>query len=244
MIHPPFHSNRTRWGTDFIAPQSLGGVRRIVVGPTLLDWTLDMRRTATVSASSKQWSADSGAFEYALEQMLSDPSSGSPSSNSGRSNSARSNSARSSCVEGRRGPTPCGFAFGAPCLEAARQARARAFRWPSGKRRLDVSRGPLCSRPVSTRSLAALRDREGAREALHGMTRNVSSIVPGAAMGTGMLRGGVTPASDGSSGMSTSGMSTYTGSTYSMRHSGLRACERARGCFDAQQRAIHAIHRA
>lgn len=70
MIHPPFHSNRTNWGTDFIAPQSLGGVRRIFVGPTLLDWTLDMRRSASVSASSKQWSANAVMLE-SLEQMSS-----------------------------------------------------------------------------------------------------------------------------------------------------------------------------
>jgi hypothetical protein len=54
VIHPPFGPNRTCWGSNVIAPQSLGGVRRIFVGLTLSDWTLDMRLTTSLSGSSRR----------------------------------------------------------------------------------------------------------------------------------------------------------------------------------------------
>jgi hypothetical protein len=43
------------------------------VGPTLLDWTLDMRRTASVSESSKQWWLDGSSRGSTLERMSSGP---------------------------------------------------------------------------------------------------------------------------------------------------------------------------
>jgi hypothetical protein len=53
VIHPPFGPNRTCWGSNVIAPQSLGGVRRTFVALTLSDWTLDMRLTTSLSGPSR-----------------------------------------------------------------------------------------------------------------------------------------------------------------------------------------------
>jgi hypothetical protein len=63
VIHPPFRSIRTGCGDNPIAPQSLGGVRRSFPRSLLSDWTLDMRLTASVGDSSKQWSAAATVLE-------------------------------------------------------------------------------------------------------------------------------------------------------------------------------------
>jgi hypothetical protein len=62
VIHPPFGPNRTCWGSNVIAPQSLGGVRRLFVALTLSDWTLDMRLTTSLRDSSGQWSSTDQAM--------------------------------------------------------------------------------------------------------------------------------------------------------------------------------------
>ena len=42
-MYPPFPSNRSPWGSNGVAPQSLGGVRRLIVGPNPERLALDRR---------------------------------------------------------------------------------------------------------------------------------------------------------------------------------------------------------
>ena len=146
MIHPPFRSNRTNWGTDFIAPQSLGGVRRIFVGPTLLDWTLDMRRSASVSSSSKQWSLDAVMLDQ-LEQM-----------------SSGARGVVAPCFDASAPSLPawpavCGHRCSAAPVNTARANRALSERWHlSGSQALS-ERQPLSKRQALSRQRPVSRAR-------------------------------------------------------------------------------------